>query len=227
MRKPAVRLLHVTDTHTWAPGATDDFATGAELAAELAVLVAQESADAVVITGDLTDLGRPEDLAEFRAAMRSIVPIPVITLYAGHDGADPDPYQPQSTGYRTQLGPLFTRLRIGPATLLLYPETTADGRLAGIDAAAQQEADRWFDAAVAAAADSAVGPTVLVTHDPTCFHAAAKPAREQYDPAVERWPRGAVQLLLNGQYHTTRLQVRQALAMRYLLCETFCACVAP
>jgi hypothetical protein len=267
----------------------------------------------VLVTGDLTDVGRPEDLDEFRTAERPMglgfsehllsykvttpkprtlkskpvaarsctaedipqpaaqvraLPVPVVTLYAGHDGTALASGRWDYSAYRARLGPIFAELecaprrvcvppradrcstgagdlcahrRCGPATLLLYPEAY------GFAPAAQAELDAWFDRALAAAA----GPVVLVTHDPTCFRDAAKPAEHQvhpsaqrhvcnlgrqpinptprtlqYGPSVERLVRvrggrvPAVALVLNGQYHTTRLQTVAGVTQVGLACAT-------
>ena len=48
------RLLHVTDTHTWAADTTPDFATGADLAQELTRLSEVEQPDLIVINNFTT-----------------------------------------------------------------------------------------------------------------------------------------------------------------------------
>ena len=200
--RPSVRIVQVTDTHTSAQ--PPSFASGGQLAADISAVIERERPDMVLVTGDLTDRGRTADLEDYRRTIASL-PVPVVTLFAGHDGImQPDDVE-DFAAFTHLLGPLCTSCQFGPATLLLYPEAY------GFGAAALLELDRWFDEALSHS-PVAAGPLVLVTHDPTCFFDNSKPAEHQYGPSVERMrrlrPRGhpPVDLILNGQYHTTRVQ---------------------
>jgi 3',5'-cyclic AMP phosphodiesterase CpdA len=93
---PALRtIVHVSDTHLLAAnrplGGTYD--TGANLARTLAAIERLDAApDAIVFTGDLTDLGEPEAYTALRAAVEPVaarLAAPVVWVAGNHDERGP------------------------------------------------------------------------------------------------------------------------------------------
>ncbi len=89
---PARRvLLHLSDTHLLAGGALlgDRYPADAHLRASLDAIERLRSApDAIVITGDLTDLGEPAAYAALRAAVEPVAErlgTPVVWVAGNHD----------------------------------------------------------------------------------------------------------------------------------------------
>lgn len=102
--------------------------------------------DAVVVTGDITDNGLPEEIAQARDVLRS--PIPLYTCPGNHDG------------YQGHDEPRNAVHDLGGATLLLCDsviERRDDGRLS------DQTLD-WLAAALAVAADDK--PALIAFHHP-------------------------------------------------------------
>ena len=98
-----MRIVQVTDTHTSAQ--PPSFASGGQLAADISAVIERERPDMVLVTGDLTDRGRTADLEDYRRAI-ACLPVPVVTLFAGHDGImQPDDAE-DFAAFTRLLGPL-------------------------------------------------------------------------------------------------------------------------
>lgn len=194
-----LRVLHLTDVHIGV-AESPHYVSPAEWAADLRAAVERESPDVIAITGDLTDLGRPEDLRAFAATLQDLA-VPVLPLFAGHDGLveyieRASAEEPMCRHYENTMGPVQQSWRMGRWRFVLYPEPF------GFPTAQRRAMDRWFGRVVASVGDDE--SVVLVAHDPTVWHPAEKP--ETYGPSVRDFPPGRPpELILNGQYHGTRV----------------------
>jgi len=84
---PAVHLVQITDTHIREAGrlAYNKVDTSAGLRATVeAILALRQTPDAVVITGDLVDFGRPAEYARLRELLRPLT-MPVYVMPGNHD----------------------------------------------------------------------------------------------------------------------------------------------
>ncbi|WP_156760455.1 phosphodiesterase [Microbacterium karelineae] len=88
---PAVRtIIHISDTHLLAGGVRlgGQYDTAANLAALLSRIERIENACAIVVTGDLTDLGEPDayrDLAALVDPVAARMGLPVVWIAGNHD----------------------------------------------------------------------------------------------------------------------------------------------
>ncbi len=160
-------LAQVTDTHIVAPGHTGELYVDNNDRLRLAVdriLAESVRPDAVLVTGDLTDLGTDEEMAIAQELLAPL-PMPVLVLPGNHD---------RRSACRAAFGMDWAAddnmswvAEVGPVTIV------------GLDTLATEQLDdrgevrhggefdarraEWLDAALAAAADR---PTAIAMHHP-------------------------------------------------------------
>lgn len=193
-----LRILHLTDSHIGVPE-TPHYVSPAEWREDLEQAVRREKPDVVIVTGDLTDLGRAEDLQAYAAVVGS-VGVPVFSLFAGHDGlaemrARSSPEVAVTRHFEASLGPVQQSFHLGGHYFMVYPEPY------GFPDWQKRQLDRWRSRLLDAV-EPAV-PIVWVAHDPTTWHPDKK--AEVYGPSLRDFPSGRKpRLILNGQYHGAR-----------------------
>lgn len=151
----AVHLVQITDTHIREPGRLAynqvDTAAGLRITID-AVLALRQKPDAVVVTGDLVDFGRPAEYARLRELLAPLT-MPVYLMPGNHDDRDrlreAFPEQPWlAPAMRTAEGaaPIQYAARIGPLHLLTLDTVEpgqshgelCDGRLDWLEAELQK-----------------------------------------------------------------------------------------
>lgn len=210
-----MRLAHVSDLHF----GHHDPAVSATLAADLAA----QSPDLVVVSGDFTQRGTPEEYEMARAFLDSIA-APVFAVPGNHDlGRNLvrrflDPYGL----YRRYIAP-----EIEPALELARPEATV--ALAGLNTTRRALADRdWsngsinrgqlrhLDRALAEAPSNAV--RIVVAHHPLMQPAlpTLKPtlAVRRSSLALEAFAAAGVRLVLSGHFHLSFVRKYDPAAVR-------------
>ncbi|MGH1504847.1 MAG: phosphodiesterase [Acidimicrobiales bacterium] len=153
-------LAQLTDTHVVAPDTDEElFAdNNGRLAAAVVSLLAEDPApEAVLITGDLTNWGKP---AEFEALVEILGPltVPVLAIPGNHDDRD---------GTRAA----FPDLPWADAEHASWVTTVGDLRILGLDSTIPRAAgarhdegrDLWLRESLDADHD---GPTILALHHP-------------------------------------------------------------
>lgn len=154
-------LVQLTDCHVLAPGERNDFGVDSNTALARAVARLDELApppDAVVLTGDLTDHGTPEEFAELTRLLAPIE-VPVLPIAGNHD---------ERLGLRRAFPDLD---RLGPepfwqwaidlgAIRLVALDTTIEGRH---DGELDEVRLRWLDELLAAEPER---PTIVGMHHP-------------------------------------------------------------
>ena len=117
------------------------------LAQDLKELAAETAPDLVVVTGDLTNMGTVPELESYRAAIES-VPIPVFSVFGGHDGnierrstaAD----TPCTRNFEATLGPTYYSFDWGGYHFVIY--ATEESYYSAADRARKE---RWLVADLA------------------------------------------------------------------------------
>ena len=165
---PAVHLVQITDTHIREAGrlAYNKVDTSAGLRATVeAILALRQTPDAVVITGDLVDFGRPAEYARLRELLRPLT-MPVYVMPGNHDHRErlreafaDHPWL--APAMRTSGGeePIQYAVPVGPLHLLTLDTVTprqsygelCDARL------------NWLEAALAARVGE---PVIVAMHHP-------------------------------------------------------------
>lgn len=137
-------LAQLSESHITA-GARGDAAAAALERAVQRVLSLSVAPDAVVVTGDLTEGGRPEEYERFRTLVAAL-PMPVHLMAGNHD----DPSELATSCFAASVGQLR----------LVAIDTTIAGEAGG-----RLEADRlaWLDAQLAADRQT---PTIVAMHHP-------------------------------------------------------------
>jgi Icc protein len=164
----AVHLVQISDPHIREPGRLAynrvDTAAGLQLAIE-SVLALRQPPDAVVITGDLVDFGRP---AEYRRLRDLLAPLamPVYLMPGNHD--DRDQLRAAFTDHSWLHSPVLTSdrsaaiqyaARIGPLHLLTL-DTLAPGQSHGELCDARLD---WLETALS---ERAAEPVIIAMHHP-------------------------------------------------------------
>ena len=139
-RRARSDLAHVSDTHV----VNDDSGAVSQevLAQDLEELVEGAAPDLVVVTGDLTNMGTVPELESYRAAIES-VPIPVFSVFGGHDGnierrsttAD----TPCTRNIEATLGPTYYSFDWGGYHFVIY--ATEESYFSAVDRARKE---RWL-----------------------------------------------------------------------------------
>jgi len=163
-----VRLVQITDTHIREPGRLAynrvDTATGLETTID-AVRMLRQPPDAVVVTGDLVDFGRPAEYARLRDLLAPLT-MPVYLLPGNHD--DREALRAAFPAHRWMSEPVPTTggapaiqyaVQVGPLHLLTL-DTVVDGRSHGELCDARLD---WLEAQLAARAGE---PVIVAMHHP-------------------------------------------------------------
>jgi outer membrane protein assembly factor BamB/predicted MPP superfamily phosphohydrolase len=184
-----VRLAQFTDTHV--VGA-DQRVSATELSQALARLTAEAAPDLLVASGDLTNLGSPEELTELQAGLAD-VKTPLFLMFGGHDGNAErrvDGNEPPWTrNWEGRFGPTYYSFDWGGRHIVLWPNE--DGFFAPHE---RERKRRWLDDDLALHADR--GNTILVTHLPP---SAA---------FVDDMGGLGVTLILHGHWHSMKVHCR-------------------
>ena len=188
------RLVQFTDTHVVGPGSR---VAAADLALDLAQVVAEAAPDLLIATGDMTNLGSPEELAELQAGLAQVT-TPLFLMFGGHDGnferrAD-DPVLPFTHNWEACFGPTYYSFDWGGRHVVVWPNE--DTFFAPEERLRKR---RWLEADLAASADA--GTTLLVTHQPP--------------PAafVDELAALGVDWILHGHWHSTKVHRRSGVTV--------------
>ncbi len=195
MRIAQITDLHVAEDGTFMRSFVD---ANAKLAAAVAFLEERSaSIDAVVVTGDVTNDGHPEQYALLRELLDPLT-IPTYLVPGNHDDLE---------GFRTAFADRPWMPAEGPVD---YVVDDHEVRLVGIDTTEPDRHDgvyhptqaEWLDATLAARPDV---PTVLFGHHPPfltglwLFDAIRLTGAEHLRAVVERHPQ--VRLVVSGHVH--------------------------
>ncbi|MEL6574299.1 MAG: phosphodiesterase [Pseudomonadota bacterium] len=181
-------IVQLTDTHVTAPGRlayrkVDTHAALARAVAHINALPARVGPiDAVVLTGDLTDLAEPVEYDAFREIMAPLEP-PLFAIPGNHDARAPMREGLGAPDYLPPAGPLNWSRRIG-ALLAIGLDTTVPGKPHGH---LEDTTLDWLDAVLSDDADT---PAIVFTHHPP------------FDTGIRHMDR---QRLLNGEVLLERL----------------------
>lgn len=193
-------IAHITDTHLKAPGRlayrrVDTAAMLASCVAELLRLDPQP--DLIVHTGDLTDLGGPQEYDHIRAVLAPLK-IPILAVPGNHDDRDAMRAAFAADGYLPAHGFLHYALERGPLRIVGL-DTVVPGEGRGELCA---ERLRWLDARLA---ERPAVPTVILMHHPPFLtgiahmDAIGMSGREDFADIMRRHPQ--VEVVLCGHVH--------------------------
>ena len=156
----AMRIAQITDAHLRPPGMLYQGVadTAATLAAAVAALNALDPApDAVVFTGDLGDMGTPDEYARASAILSDLT-LPLLLLPGNHD--DRDAFRAAFPAGLPATGPLHWRCAdLGPLRLIGLDVTVPGDHHGMVDA----DAAAWLAATLA---DDPTRPTLIFLHQP-------------------------------------------------------------
>lgn len=159
--KPLFNLVQISDLHIRKPGqlAYGRLDTSVYLKTTVeSVLRLRQRPSAIVVTGDLTDFGRPEEYQSLRELL-SPLDIPTYLLPGNHDDRDQLRASFADHAYMGSEGFIQYRVDLGPVTLLAL-DTSQPGRSDGALCAQRLE---WLENELAALAGK---PTVIAMHHP-------------------------------------------------------------
>lgn len=198
--RDGIRITHVSDTHMGVPP-NESFVTPDDLAADLRQVIGESQPDFVVITGDLTNLGKLEEIEAYHRVVEAI-DTPIISLTAGHDYLEEIELARKEP--RHELGARRTHQVLGVEQysfdwgqyhFVLYPETHEDPNRA-------LRLRRFLTNDLAM--QPAGTPVIVITHDPP----RAFPEKQPYDygPSLnDIFQHPFVPLVMHGQYHIARV----------------------
>ncbi|MFD4433402.1 metallophosphoesterase [Nocardia sp. NPDC058497] len=112
--------------------------------------------DVILVTGDITDSGKPEQYAEARLALQA--DIPVYLLPGNHD--DRAAFRTDLLGEPASTAPINSVHRVGPLTVIML-DSSIPGEPSGL---LSEETYDWLRATLAAAPPE--GPILLALHHP-------------------------------------------------------------
>ncbi|MEQ8497304.1 MAG: metallophosphoesterase, partial [Gammaproteobacteria bacterium] len=175
--------------------------------------VRAEQADVIAVTGDLTQLGLPDEIAAASAWLEGLAPTPVVLVPGNHDLYRDDARVELAARWSAQLRvPALdeqafpSRLDVGPVSLFglcsahAAPFWSAGGRLG----AAQLER---LDAALAAARGRL--RCVLIHHPPLPGQCSARKALGDASALAALLARHGVELVLHGHLHRNLAQLHR------------------
>ncbi|MDE2930914.1 MAG: PQQ-binding-like beta-propeller repeat protein [Chloroflexota bacterium] len=181
------KLLHLSDTHV----VLDDSGAVSQtvLAQDLSDYVGELAPDLAIVTGDLTNMGTVPELESYRAAIDS-VPIPVYSVFGGHDGnierRSSDGDTPCTLNFEATLGPPYYSFDWGGYHFVVY--ATEDNYFT---AAGRARKERWLWA------DLALQPS----HRKSVLMHHTSPERA----LLERFQQQNGALILHGHWHSSRV----------------------
>lgn len=206
-KKGPIRIAHVTDTHVGVAH-RPHFVSPDDLAYDLGLVISESQPDLLIVTGDLTDLGRLEDLEVYKQVIDQ-APVPTVSLFAGHDAtiewlAAGDHRQTVHAYFLNVMGPDQYCFDWGAYHFILCPELYFEGK------GSKGRQTRWFETALSRQPEDK--QIIIITHDPPRLY--PEMARETYGPSLAQITRhpGAF-LLLHGQYHCTRILEAQGVTI--------------
>ncbi|MFI9506144.1 metallophosphoesterase [Nocardia sp. NPDC052566] len=149
-----ILVAQVSDTHF------DLGARNAERAERAMAFLAglRHKPDAILVTGDITDSGRPEQYAQARAAFAAANDIPVYAIPGNHD--DRAAFRTTLLGEPASTAPINRSFRIGELTVALL-DSSIPGEPSGLLA---DDTYEWLHGVLAGA--PADGPVLLAMHHP-------------------------------------------------------------
>lgn len=202
---PPLRIALIADTHTNS-ATTGDQAKYKERLDHVIASVNSADADLVLIAGDLTQSGKPEDMAGFQTQIKGFH-APVWVVAGNHDvGAK---HIPGKEGGVTAARVDLYEKNFGPS---FWSKTQSGVRVIGIDSSLlgsglSREADQWAFLETELDAPRKT-PTLLVTHYPLFLTTADEPGGIYWN--MEPQPRarlltllrrGGVRAVLSGHLH--------------------------
>lgn len=195
-----LRIAHVTDSHIGVPH-YPHYVSPSELADDVRRVSLEATPDLIVVTGDLVDQGRRADLEAYRDAVAAAGTVPVVSLFAGHDGLE-ESRSAQAAAivgqdFRAVLGPQWFSFDWGIWHFVLFPEINAEPPARRN----RRRLDRWIEIDLARLPSDRL--IAVLTHDPPRWH----PDVGTYftGPRIEQFAaHGGLRLVLHGQYHSTR-----------------------
>ena len=164
----AVHLVQISDTHIREIGRLAynkvDTAAGLQVTIE-SVLSLRQPPDAVVVTGDLSDFGRPAEYARLRELLAPLT-MPLYLMPGNHDDRDrlreafrDHPWLASTIRTTDGAAPIQYAVRVGPLHLLTL-DTVAPGQSHGELCDARLD---WLEAELA---ECAGAPVILAMHHP-------------------------------------------------------------
>lgn len=195
-------IAQVTDTHIKLPGklAYRRVDTAAMLAACVQSLLRLDPApDLLVVTGDLVDLGLPEEYAHLRALLAPL-PMPIVVVPGNHDGRDALRQAFAGAGYLPATGFLHFAIDDYPLRIIGL-DTLRPGEGGGELCAERLD---WLEAQLAAVPSA---PTLLLMHHPPFLTGIGHmdkiglTGREAFAAILARHPQ--VEAVLCGHLHRT------------------------
>ena len=195
-------ILQITDTHIKLPGklAYKKVDTAAMLRACVAeVLHLDPKPDVIALTGDLVDLGRPEEYAHLKSILAPLK-APIYAIPGNHDERDAMREAFRAEGYLPETG--FLNYAVDKWPLRLIGLDTIIPRQGGGEL--DDERLDWLDRTLA---EKPSAPTVVMMHHPPFPTAIAHmdriglKGRERFATIMAR--HGQVQAILCGHLHRT------------------------
>ncbi len=215
-----VSFIQITDPHIVAPDALvcgrSDTATALQRSISTinAKLHQLSEVDCVIITGDLTDHGTPEEYAHFKALMGAL-DLPWLAVPGNHDQRDAMRTALIDNAWMPENGPIHWVRNFGPFSVIGL-DTLLEGAHYG-DLA--QEGLAFLDATLAEMGDQ---PAIVATHHPWMHtgipamdgdnlrNGAALMARLEAHPAPVRMISGHVHRTMTGQIGRVICQIAPA-----------------
>ena len=197
--KKKLRIAHVSDIHVGVES-KPHFASPEEVAEDFQRVISQCEPDLIFATGDLTDLGRLEDLKAYKDVVDTL-DVPVFSIYAGHDSiiewiTSEQGRDSVNQNYLDVFGVEQYSFDWGDYHFTLYPENFLHGK------GRKERLAKWFEADLMMQSENK--KIVVVTHDSPRVYPEA--ASETYGPSVtEILKNRGVILTLFGQYHCNRI----------------------
>lgn len=183
-----IRVGHITDLHLREDPEGNESTTAAMIESDLRwINDVAPHLDVIIASGDLTNRGDDQSI-ELLSRVLDLSTIPVMPMYAGHDGlverrrSDASP--PYTTSWERVFGPICYSFDLGGWIFVIYQDENAHGE----ERAAIYL--RWLDRIVALAQGR---PVCMVQHRPP-------------DQAwIEKHAAAGVRLSISGHWHTSRL----------------------
>ncbi|GHC54184.1 3',5'-cyclic adenosine monophosphate phosphodiesterase CpdA [Alcaligenes pakistanensis] len=155
-------LIQMTDPHIREEGrlAYGRLNTAPYLVRAIAhVLALPQKPDALVLTGDLTDFGRPQEYAHLRALLEPLAPIPVYLMPGNHDDREQLRLSFPKHRYLGQAGPICYSVDMGELRLIALDSAVAGASAGSLD---EKQLD-WLAAELDQQPDR---PTIIALHHP-------------------------------------------------------------
>jgi len=190
-----------------------------EVLEQLCTQVRQEQADVIAVTGDLVQLGLPDEIAQARDWLNSLGPAPIALVPGNHDLYRDDAVD-------CVLASWSEHLHLGEAARAAFPSRFDCGALTIIGLCSAYSAPFWsaagrLGAAQLARLDDILAATagrmrcLLVHHPPLPGQCATRKALEDAAELARMLERHGVELVLHGHIHRN-IAVRHAVRTHVL-----------